>query len=112
MCLSNGSTCAPTLRGEHGQVTGEVHFGRVMMKPGKPLTFAEVRLADAADDSGRPMLVFAVPGNPVSAAVTFQLTVLPALRRLMGWRDPRLRRLHCVLAGGDLTVGLCTLESS
>ena len=50
------------------------------------------------------MLVFAVPGNPVSAAVTFQLTVLPALRRLAGWRDPRLRRVHCVLAGGDIAL--------
>jgi gephyrin len=118
------------LLGNHGGgsvggrgITGVIHFGRVMMKPGKPLTFAEVRHADGGSDAkgsggdegggdgggggdGRTMLVFALPGNPVSAAVTFQLTVLPALRRLLGWRDPRLRRVHCVLGGGNLALDL------
>ena len=36
---------------------GTVHFGRVLMKPGKPLTFATVDLPE-----GRRMLVFALPG--------------------------------------------------
>lgn len=85
------------LLGEHGGgIEGEVHFGRVMMKPGKPLTFAEVQ--SKTDRGGKKMLVFALPGNPVSAAVTFHLVVVPTLRRMMGWRDPRLRRVHVVVS--------------
>jgi len=51
-----------------------IHFGRVRMKPGKPTTFATVN----------SKLVFALPGNPVSANVTFYLFVLPALRKMAG----------------------------
>ena len=48
------------------------HFGRVKMKPGKPLTFATLDLPPSsfhisgADEKGRRMLVFRLPGNPVS----------------------------------------------
>lgn len=42
-----------------------------------------------------PRLVFALPGNPASALVTFFLFVLPALRKMEGrrecdWELPRL----------------------
>ena len=33
----------------------------------------------------------------MSAAVTFKLTVVPVLRRMLGWTDPRLRRVHATL---------------
>lgn len=59
---------------------GTVYFNRVRQKPGKPLTFAAVR--------GKPC--FALPGNPVSALVSFELYVRPALRRMAG--HTRLRR--------------------
>ncbi|KAI8384612.1 MoaB/Mog domain-containing protein [Radiomyces spectabilis] len=59
-----------------------VHFGRVLMKPGKPTTFATI-----PEVSGHK-LIFALPGNPVSATVTFYLFVLPALRRLSGNSQP------------------------
>ncbi|MCC7368668.1 MAG: molybdopterin molybdotransferase MoeA [Chloroflexi bacterium] len=58
---------------------GEIHFGRVAFKPGKPLTFATVQRT----------AVFALPGFPVSSLVTFEVFVRPALRRLQG-----LTRLH------------------
>ena len=48
----------------------------VAMKPGKPLAFG-VRGGT---------LVFGLPGNPVSAMVSFELFVRPALLRLMGYR--------------------------
>ena len=57
----------------------ELHFGRVAMKPGKPTTFATV-----LDPKGAKKLVIGLPGNPVSAAVTAQLYVLPACRKLSG----------------------------
>jgi molybdopterin molybdotransferase len=52
----------------------ELHLWRVSMRPGKPLTFGSLE--------GRP--VFGLPGNPVSAMVTFELFVRPALRKLAG----------------------------
>ncbi|CEP13887.1 hypothetical protein [Parasitella parasitica] len=61
-----------------------VHFGRVMMKPGKPTTFATIPQGPKRP----PKLVFALPGNPVSATVGFYLFVLPALRRMAGWPKP------------------------
>lgn len=62
---------------------GTVHFGRVVMKPGKPVTFATV--------ADKP--IFALPGFPVSALVSHELFVRPALRQMQGdenWRRPRL----------------------
>ena len=56
------------------ETIGQVHFGRVNMKPGKPLTFASV--------AGKP--VFALPGFPVSSLVAFELFVRPALRQMAG----------------------------
>jgi len=54
----------------------EVLFDKVAIKPGAPLVF------------GRrgSTLVFGVPGNPVSAQVTFDAFVRPALLRMQGAR--------------------------
>ncbi len=64
---------------------GIVHFGRVNTKPGKPVTFATL--------AGKPF--FAMPGNPVSSLVSFEIFVRPALRKMQGlpdsaWQRPRL----------------------
>ena len=62
----------------------ELHLWQVSMRPGKPITFGT--------RARRP--VFGLPGNPVSAMVTFELFVRPALRRMQGARvldRPRLR---------------------
>ncbi len=50
------------------------HFHKVCMKPGKPLFFGT---------KGK-VLVFGLPGNPVSSLICFELFVRPALARLMG----------------------------
>ena len=71
---------------------GTVHYGRVRMKPGKPVTFA------TADVEHGRRLVFGLPGNPVSSLVTFYLFVVPALRKMAGWQDPHLRRVKARLA--------------
>ena len=103
---------------------GTVHFGKVVMKPGKPLTFATVPRATgtsgtsgtsgAGGDGGTaagggtggggaagtrpPLLVFALPGNPVSAFACFHLIVAPALRKLAGDPTPLPRRVQATLA--------------
>jgi molybdopterin molybdotransferase len=54
-------------------------FWGVEMKPGYPLTFGRF-------EEGLGPLVFGLPGNPVSAVVTFEQFVRPALLRLAGHR--------------------------
>ncbi|XP_075699775.1 gephyrin isoform X35 [Rhinoderma darwinii] len=61
----------------------QIHFGRVFMKPGLPTTFATL------DIDGIRKIIFALPGNPVSAVVTCNLFVVPALRKMQGILDPR-----------------------
>ncbi len=56
---------------------GQVFFGRLNMKPGKPTTFGKIKNA----------LVFSLPGNPVSCFVTSHLFVVPAARILSGQHD-------------------------
>ncbi|MCC6315382.1 MAG: molybdopterin molybdotransferase MoeA, partial [Thermomicrobiales bacterium] len=51
-----------------------VHFRRVFMKPGKPFNFA----------TSGPTLIFGLPGNPVSALVSFEMFIRPALRTMAG----------------------------
>ncbi len=75
---------------------GTVHFGRILMKPGKPLTFATV--GSNGNGADHQTLVFGLPGNPVSSLVTFYLFVVPAIRKLAGWPDPHLRRVQATLA--------------
>lgn len=53
---------------------GTVWFGEVRMQPGKPQGFGHV------GEDRTPL--FALPGNPVSSFVSFELFVLPALRRM------------------------------
>jgi molybdopterin molybdotransferase len=54
--------------------TGEVRFDRIAMQPGKPQGFGVID----------GVAVFTLPGNPVSALVSFELFVRPALRRMRG----------------------------
>ena len=54
------------------------------MQPGKPFAFGTAERPD-----GRRIPLFGLPGNPVSTAVTFELFVRPALRRLAGEPVPR-----------------------
>jgi molybdenum cofactor synthesis domain-containing protein len=67
---------------------GTVHFGRVNTKPGKPVTFATV--------DGKPC--FAMPGFPVSALVSFEVFVRPALLKMAGHTRIYRPREKAVLA--------------
>jgi molybdopterin molybdotransferase len=63
---------------------GTVAFREVAMQPGKPQGFGVI-----GDDSTP---IFTLPGNPVSSYVSFELFVVPALRKMMG-RTPYSRTL-------------------
>jgi molybdenum cofactor synthesis domain-containing protein len=66
----------------------EIFFERVALRPGKPTVFGRI---------GKTLL-FGLPGNPVSVAVTFNLFTRTALRAMQGASDPTLQHEHAVLA--------------
>ncbi|UTI66448.1 molybdopterin molybdotransferase MoeA [Paraconexibacter antarcticus] len=89
LVLSGGVSVGP-----HDHVKGALEacgvdedFWRVALRPGKPTWFG----------TRGEQLVFGLPGNPVSAMVTFLLFVRPALRALQG-ADPAARRVQAPLA--------------
>ena len=69
-------------------VVGRMDLWRVAIQPGKPLAFGRATAPD-----GRAVLLFGLPGNPVSSFVTFELFVRPVIRRLAGHLDPIGRRI-------------------
>lgn len=82
--------------GEHDHVKaafegigGAIDFWRIAMRPGKPFVFGK----------RQNVVLFGLPGNPVSAFVTFILLVRPALLRLQGAVDTQPRQLTGWLAG-------------
>ncbi|MFN2382761.1 MAG: gephyrin-like molybdotransferase Glp [Gemmatimonadota bacterium] len=73
-----------------------LHFWRIALRPGGPTAFGMT-------DDGR--WVLALPGNPVSALVTFELFGRPALRRLGGHARCFRRPLRARLAEAVTTPG-------
>ncbi|WP_428623493.1 molybdopterin molybdotransferase MoeA [Sedimenticola sp.] len=70
---------------------GTVHFSKVAIKPGRPLTFAHI--GDAC--------FFGLPGNPVAVMITFLQFARPAIRRLQGKQEQLTPTLR-VKAGSPL----------
>lgn len=66
------------------ELGAEIHIRAVAVKPGKPLTVATFSEHPDATPTPLPILYFGLPGNPVSALVTFWRFVQPALRKLAG----------------------------
>lgn len=76
---------------------GKVYFHKVCMKPGKPLTFAEILPGSNDKRPNSKILAFGLPGNPVSCMVCFHLFLVPTIRRLSGWTQPHFPRVHARL---------------
>jgi molybdopterin molybdotransferase len=68
------------------ELGAEIFFERVRLKPGKPAVFAKLG----------NLLVFGLPGNPVSSAVTFYLFVRRAIRRMQNASWVELRRGYAI----------------
>lgn len=69
---------------------GDVEFAKVSMQPGKPQAFGTV---------GDGCLVFGLPGNPVSVAVSFEVFVRPALLALQG--RSVIHRAHLTMTAAE-----------
>ena len=65
---------------------GRIELWRIAVQPGKPLAFGRATAPD-----GRRVLLFGLPGNPVSSFVTFEIFVRPVLRALAGDGEPTSR---------------------
>ncbi|MDN3639068.1 molybdopterin molybdotransferase MoeA [Simiduia curdlanivorans] len=63
---------------------GDIAFWKIAIKPGKPLAFGKLGKA----------YFFGLPGNPVSATLTFHQVALPALQLLAGEKAIEPIRLH------------------
>jgi molybdopterin molybdotransferase len=70
------------------RIGGQLQFWKVAIRPGKPFAFGR----------WREKYLFGLPGNPVSAFVTFLLLARPALRRWQGANDISLPAHPAVLA--------------
>jgi molybdopterin molybdotransferase len=57
---------------------GTIDFWAIAIRPGRPLAFGELK------DGERRVPIFGLPGNTVSALVTFEIFVRPALLRMQG----------------------------
>jgi molybdopterin molybdotransferase len=89
--VSGGVSVGPydVVRRAFAQV-GTVELWRAALQPGKPFAFGTAPRPGRESDA--PVLLFGLPGNPVSVFVTFEVFVRPALRRLAGRADNALLR--------------------
>ena len=69
-------------------------FGGVAIQPGKPVVFGQL-----ARSGARPLPFFALPGNPISSAVTFHLFAAPLLASLAEDFGPQPRFVLAQLTG-------------
>src|SRR5438093_768369 len=83
------------IKGAFEAAGGELQFWRVAIKPGRPFVFGRYR----------EKFLFGLPGNPVSALVTFLLLVRPALLRWQGAQDVALPSHPGVLAESLVNSG-------
>lgn len=93
---------------------GSVRFGRLRMKPGKPTCLATISRAEDPPLSSSvmptPQVVLALPGNPVSAAVTFELFGSLAARVLAGETAAVMDSATARRPGGVVDAGWSTLH--
>lgn len=78
--IFSGGVSAGAYEVVKNELAGAMTFSKVAMQPGKPQGFGAV-------DGGA--LLFGLPGNPVSAAVSFEVFVRPALLAMQGRADIR-----------------------
>lgn len=73
------------------QALGHIHFWKIAIRPGRPVMFGSIGACH----------MLALPGNPVSAFVTFYLIALPLLQALYGMK-PQLPAAYPVTLGADI----------
>jgi molybdopterin molybdotransferase len=105
------TTGGVSMGGEHDVVKaalqrlGTITFRKVAMQPGMPQGFGTIALPEAQAPAapvsapGERVPIFTLPGNPVSAYVSFQLFARPALGALQGYDGLALEKIQAELTG-------------
>jgi len=95
------TTGGVSMGGEHDvvkaalQQLGTITFRKVAMQPGMPQGFGTIALTAAGDR----VPIFTLPGNPVSAYVSFQVFARPAIAALQGYDGLGLEKVQAELTG-------------
>ena len=98
------TTGGVSMGGEHDvvkaalQQLGTITFRKVAMQPGMPQGFGTIALP-AAVTAGDRVPIFTLPGNPVSAYVSFQVFARPAIAALQGYDGLGLEKVQAELTG-------------
>ena len=102
------TTGGVSMGGEHDvvkaalQQLGTITFRKVAMQPGMPQGFGTIALPAAVTPeaaSGDRVPIFTLPGNPVSAYVSFQVFARPAIAALQGYDGLGLAKVQAELTG-------------
>jgi molybdopterin molybdotransferase len=100
------TTGGVSMGGEHDvvkaalQQLGTITFRKVAMQPGMPQGFGTIALPAAiVPAAGDRVPIFTLPGNPVSAYVSFQVFARPAIAALQGYDGLGLDKVQAELAG-------------
>ena len=102
------TTGGVSMGGEHDvvkaalQQLGTITFRKVAMQPGMPQGFGTIALPAAVTPeaaSGDRVPIFTLPGNPVSAYVSFQVFARPAIAALQGYDGLGLEKVRAELTG-------------
>jgi len=117
------TTGGVSMGGEHDVVKaalrklGTVTFRKVAMQPGMPQGFGVLGKGGEGGLGGaggvgakRGVPIFTLPGNPVSAYVSFQMFVRPALAALQGASDLSLPSVRATLTGPVRSPSRCSLR--
>jgi Molybdopterin biosynthesis enzyme len=100
------TTGGVSMGGEHDvvkaalQQLGTITFRKVAMQPGMPQGFGTIALPAAVTPAaGDRVPIFTLPGNPVSAYVSFQVFARPAIAALQGYDGLGLEKVQAELTG-------------
>jgi molybdenum cofactor synthesis domain-containing protein len=70
----------------------DMQWFQIAMKPAKPFAFGTL-----TNYAGVAIPVFGLPGNPVSSLMSFELLARPALKSMMGYRNPYRARVKAIV---------------
>lgn len=85
------------------QIGGNIHFGRVNIKPGKPAAFASIEFGE------ENKFIFCLPGNPVSAYITTLSLVIPFIEHGLKNRSGKMLPLTINNIGDLINVQLANI---
>ena len=102
LIVTTGGVSAGAYEVVKDALADQVEFVKVAMQPGMPQGAGRIAGAAGPATSGRGVPIITLPGNPVSALVSFEVFIRTPLRAAMGLPEPQRPRLTARLKE-DLT---------